>query len=1583
MKSHHLPSALLALLLPFCAGSARASIAYGSINNFDTVNDTGHECHGFEIELEDCHSTGITYTYNYNHYGTCKITEDNAIAGHPRCVIRWESAKKPDGTWAAYTAIPAGPIAPSNGHMFTNPSVNFGGEHFGVGYYSQPTAIHYNWLIDDGAGNLVHGGAVQVATPAFTYYPPVPAFNLPAQVVAAIQPPEPPEVPVQEFGDALWVKEIRTTTHNNHKVKLRDLVSDDPNDANDKNWKNGEQDEVEVDWELLQTEFAEPNGGNNGRKQAAPEGLNHGDEVVTRRYEFFKYTGPLDVITGEALCDNVDADGVHGSGTALINGVEVDLATLEVVGEFTGAQMAAVDVAAGVGLTEQIGDGRISTPYAARSIVIQGAAPFTATFSGALPAGLTFNAVTGILSGTPTASGEFTFTVKVLDQNTPEKAKTYTFNIAAAGQQIAAHSILDTTSEPVAGGTTTGSDSYAVDAVATVTATANPGYHFVQWEDDNKVVSTNSTHTLTMNVNHSLVAKFAITVPQWTISLSAAPVAGGTTSGGGLLDEGSSATVTASANLGYAFVNWKQSGVIVSTAASYTFTVTAARTLVATFNTVPTYTITTNAAPAATGTTAGGGTYSQGASVTLTASANPGYLFVNWTRNGNVQSTNASFHITVSANRTYVANFQVDNNTRTITTSSNPSAGGATSGGGVFAIGANCTVTATPNALYTFTRWQDSSGTVSTSAAYTFTVSANRSLTARFARIYPVTLSSNPAEGGATAWSGTLQDGDDVTVTATANPGFDFVNWTEGNNVVSVNAAYTFKANPARTLVANFAGIPPVTWTVSTIAQPAGSGTVTGGGVYGDGDNVNVSAVAADGYQFLRWTEGGVEVSTSASFSFQAFADRSLSAVFGVPPSGVLFDFDSSPTPSIPGAPLPLDQMAGGITANFSTPDAGGFTIGNAALTGYTLSRFGGKYLVAGASARMLEAGFDHLLTGATVKFSLAEALALPAHSRVKLTAYDTTGGVPVEVGSATAPGSVIAGDSLAGGSVTFDNGTPFNGLRLEIENAGQADTRLLCDNLSVIPLPGGGGMLTLANPNWNITLTDFGYSDFLFDNTPGFEGREYLSGEWGAAIGYQAGNTLKQPQWLEPQFLYPDWVTNSTFQVVMPITLMASNADGLPIAQSVIANRDLEITLRFEMLDTVTGMPMGVAAASAAGAGDSVSSNRYVLNQRYTVRNISGKAVSHLQCFQLVHGLTSQHGVFDSRAYAGKFSTYRYDTTLAGVDGGTAGAGGSSASGLEDYLGFSGSIAPTAFEIGHYGLDNVDSHSNGKPSDGVHLSVEDNWQSAPYSTRQGTDYFAPEHRWIAGAQRYDLPALADGESTSMDVMLSIRTGTTVQVIGSGGGGDHHGHGSCNGGSSHTGGVDFDIENVTQDGTFFGEESEADEDEIADRIQDGEFVMPGFQQPGALSQVWNLHYTGSHSGRIRLTFAYDPALIPAGQDVTRLTLYHFHAGAWEQMVGIVHPGPHTITISTDSLSPFMLGVSTPNAMPDLTSRQLNAGTLQLSWQGDTTGWILQENTTLDPSGWINSTAPVTQNGPVFQANQVNGPRRCFFRLLHP
>ena len=421
---------LLPLSIHALSPPAHASIAYGSINNFDTVNDTGVVCHGFEIEIDDIHSKDITYTYDYNHYGIPKITEDNTDPLHPKVFIRYQSVKNLDGTWASYTAIPAGPIPPTAGHQFTNPSLNFGGEHFGAGFYGTPLAVKYNWLKDDGTGHLIHAGAVNIATPTFTYFPPIGAVA--AQVQAAIVPPPPPAPPILEFGAASWVKETKTSSHNKNKVELKDLVSVDPNDPTAKNWKNGEPDEVEVEWQLSQTDFNAVNGGANGEMVGAAEKLPNNDEVITRRYDFFKYVGPIDPDTGEALADTVGADGIHGVGIVSINGVDVDLSKVIVVGDYVGAQMAGFDAAGKIGLIDHLQDGDINVPYIERTIVIGGAAPIVTTKTGALPAGMKLDLVTGVLSGTPTSSGTFTFTVHSTDANGGDVTTTYNLTIVPA-----------------------------------------------------------------------------------------------------------------------------------------------------------------------------------------------------------------------------------------------------------------------------------------------------------------------------------------------------------------------------------------------------------------------------------------------------------------------------------------------------------------------------------------------------------------------------------------------------------------------------------------------------------------------------------------------------------------------------------------------------------------------------------------------------------------------------------------------------------------------------------------------------------------------------------------------------------------------------------------------------------------------------------------------------------------------------------------------------------------------------------------------------------------------------------------------
>lgn len=874
----YLQFTLLLLFQLMVQPRARASIAYGSISNFDTVNDTGHECHGFEIEIEDCHSSDVGYTYNYNHYGTCAITEDSADPLHPRTLIRWASKKNPDGSWAAYTAIPAGPISPTNGHQFTNPAVNFGGEHFGASFRRAVGATRYFWLIDDGAGNLIRCGQVQVSSPTFTYYPPAP--GIPAQVLPVIEPPEPPEVPVKEFGDAVWVKEIRTTTHNKNKVPLRDLVSDDPDDANDKNWRNNEPDEVEVEWDLLQTEFANADGVNN-QDAVEPEDLPDGDEVVTRRYEFYKYTGPLDAESGEALCDTVGPDDVHGEGTDTVNGVEVDFATLEVVGEFSGAQMAAVDVEAVLTLTEQLGEGAVGEAYAPRTVAMGGALPFTSVREGALPAGMTYNEVTGILSGTPTEAGDFVFRITASDETHPDVTKSYTLRIAAAGAALPPAYTVDTARDPVDGGTTTGDGPYAPGAAVTLTATPAPGFRFVSWEDNHDIVSQTASHSFTADVNHSLIAHFAPVLPQFTVEISTQPAAGGTVSGGGALDEGSQATLTATAAPGYKFDGWQDSlGTVVSTSAAYSFVVTANVTLLAVFSVLPDYTVTVSASPAAGGSVTGGGTYLSGTSATVIATPAGGYLFSKWTAGGSTVSTSGTYTFNVTASRALSAVFVPVGEARTITLNRNPSAGGTVTGGGSYLTGDSVTVSAIPSPNYVFTRWTISGGTtVSTEPDYTFTVTGNITLTARFTESIIITATSAfPEAGDVEMDSADYKTGDTADADALANDGYVFVHWTENGSVVSTAETYSFNVTGPRDLVGHFTW--EGGWLISARpAQPAG-GSVSGDGPYHDGDAVILSAVAEEGYTFLHWKEGADIVSTDADYNFAAGANRVLTAHF-------------------------------------------------------------------------------------------------------------------------------------------------------------------------------------------------------------------------------------------------------------------------------------------------------------------------------------------------------------------------------------------------------------------------------------------------------------------------------------------------------------------------------------------------------------------------------------------------------------------------------------------------------------------------------------------------------------------------------
>ena len=361
----------------------------------------------------------------------------------------------------------------------------------------------------------------------------------------------------------------------------------------------------------------------------------------------------------------------------------------------------------------------------------------------------------------------------------------------------------------------------------------------------------------------------------YTITVSANPTIGGFVNGGGSYNSGASCTVTASANSGYTFSNWTENGNVVSTQANYTFTVTSNRNLVANFQALPqNYTITVSANPTQGGSVTGGGTYQEGQSCTVSATANNGYVFTNWTENGNVVSTSARYTFTVNGNRTLVANFTQQN--YTISVSANPNNGGTVTGGGAFHYGDNCTVSATPATGYTFLRWTENGNQVSTNATYSFSVTGNRTLVAQFqVQSFTIGVSSNPNNGGTVSGGGTYNYGASCTVTATPNQRFVFVNWTENGTPVSTSESYTFTVTGNRNLIANFEG---ETIEIKVNIDPADAAEVTGEGTYHYGEQVILTVTPFDHFVFQNWTENGVVVCETSTYTFTATDSRTLTA---------------------------------------------------------------------------------------------------------------------------------------------------------------------------------------------------------------------------------------------------------------------------------------------------------------------------------------------------------------------------------------------------------------------------------------------------------------------------------------------------------------------------------------------------------------------------------------------------------------------------------------------------------------------------------------------------------------------------------
>ena len=234
------------------------------------------------------------------------------------------------------------------------------------------------------------------------------------------------------------------------------------------------------------------------------------------------------------------------------------------------------------------------------------------------------------------------------------------------------------------------------------------------------------------------------------------------------------------------------------------------------FTPVVAYTLTATANPSAGGTVTGDGIYSSGTTANVSATANPGYQFTDWTGDTVANPNLASTTILMNSNKTVTANFE-ENADVTINYE-------ATTGGSVAPTSETLAPvtddaagsTAAADSGYSFVNWTDSgSNPVSSSLHFTPAkvggLNVAATYTANFEENADVTINYEATTGGSVApTSETLAPVTDDAAgsTATTDPNYSFVNWTDEydavvgtdllfvpDRVLGLNVAATYTAN--------------------------------------------------------------------------------------------------------------------------------------------------------------------------------------------------------------------------------------------------------------------------------------------------------------------------------------------------------------------------------------------------------------------------------------------------------------------------------------------------------------------------------------------------------------------------------------------------------------------------------------------------------------------------------------------------------------------------------------------------------------------------------------------------------------------
>ena len=398
---------------------------------------------------------------------------------------------------------------------------------------------------------------------------------------------------------------------------------------------------------------------------------------------------------------------------------------------------------------------------------------------------------------------------------------------------IAEYTITLTSSHP-GWGNVSGGGTFPIHDTIQIEATAYMGFEFYEWSDGN------TENPRTIIVDHDMELQGMFRVQQCLIKTVVTPEGTGTIEGGGTYDYGTTIQLMARANPGCYFITWTDGNISnprsVFVEGNATYTAEFGRNE---------YHITTAANPEEGGTVTGAGTYYYNDTATLVATPNTDYMFLCWS--DGVASNPRRAKVTGDAN--YTALFHMTGTPNyTVTVSPNDSNLGTVTGSGLYPEGSVIQITAIPFSGCRFIGWNDGN----LDNPRDVEVTGNLAFIANFEAcpIYTINVESENPLMGSVYGGGEYAEGSAIIIGATANEGFFFNGWQDGD----MNNPRLINVIEDATYIASFSQTPTQTYTI-TVYCDENQGFVIGAGTYAEGATASLAAIAADDYTFVKWSD--------------------------------------------------------------------------------------------------------------------------------------------------------------------------------------------------------------------------------------------------------------------------------------------------------------------------------------------------------------------------------------------------------------------------------------------------------------------------------------------------------------------------------------------------------------------------------------------------------------------------------------------------------------------------------------------------------------------------------------------------------